>query len=215
MYNPGVKRLIDLLLSLILLIGLSPIMLLTFVILRLTGTKNPIFIQERAGRWETPFNLFKFKTMNELRTPDGKMAGDQVRLTIVGKFLRKYSLDELPQLFNVLMGQMSLIGPRPLFVKYLRFYRSSETKRHSVRPGISGWAQVNGRNNTDWDERLSLDSYYVENISLGLDLKIFYKTIINIILTKDVVVDTPYLIKDLDDERAFDVPNWTSQGHRK
>ena len=211
MYNPGVKRLIDLLLSLILLIGLSPIMLLTFVILRLTGTKNPIFIQERAGRWETPFNLFKFKTMNELRTPDGKMAGDQVRLTIVGKFLRKYSLDELPQLFNVLMGQMSLIGPRPLFVKYLRFYRSSETKRHSVRPGISGWAQVNGRNNADWDERLSLDSYYVENISLGLDLKIFYKTIINIILTKDVVVDTPYLIKDLDDERAFDVGNWESQ----
>jgi undecaprenyl phosphate N,N'-diacetylbacillosamine 1-phosphate transferase len=213
MYNPFFKRLIDLILSLILLIGLSPIMLLTFVILRLTGTKNPIFIQERAGRWEKPFKLFKFKTMNELKTPDGKMAGDQVRLTVVGKFLRKYSLDELPQLFNVLMGQMSLIGPRPLFVKYLRFYRSTEKKRHSVRPGISGWAQVNGRNNSDWDERLSLDSYYVENISLGLDLKIIYKTIINIILTKDVVVDTPYLIKDLDDERAFDVPSWKSQGN--
>ncbi|RZK26930.1 MAG: sugar transferase [Flavobacterium sp.] len=205
MYRSVIKRLIDLLGSLLLLVILSPIMLIIFIALKVTGNGNPIFTQERAGRWEIPFRLFKFKTMIELTTSTGQMASDELRLTTLGKFLRKTSLDELPQLINVLIGQMSLIGPRPLFIKYLSSYRGKEVKRHDVRPGISGWAQVNGRNNATWDERLSLDVYYVENISFGFDLKILYKTIINIILSKDVVVGNPYAMKDLNEERAFDI----------
>lgn len=205
MYKSVIKRLIDFLGSLLLLVILSPVMLIVLIAVKITVNGSPIFTQERAGRWETPFRLFKFKTMTELTTSTGEMASDQLRLTSLGKFLRKYSLDELPQLFNVLSGQMSLIGPRPLFVKYLSSYRGDEVKRHDVRPGISGWAQVNGRNNAGWDDRLALDVYYVENVSFAFDLKILYKTIINIILSKDVVVGHSYAMKDLNEERTFDI----------
>lgn len=205
MYMLKFKRSIDLLLSSVLIILFLPLMLVILMILCFTTGGNPIFIQQRAGKDEKSFLLFKFRTMNGLKTPSGELAEDQFRLTSFGRFLRKSSLDELPQLINVLIGDMSLIGPRPLFVKYLGYYYLAEKKRHSIRPGISGWAQVNGRNNANWDERLKLDIYYVDNLCFRLDMLILYKTVINIILSKDVVVDESYLIKDLDEERSGNV----------
>lgn len=202
MYKIIIKRAIDILISLLLLIALSPLMLLIFLLLLLTSSESPIFTQRRAGRKERPFELFKFRTMNTMADTTGQPAPDQQRLTPRGRWLRKYSLDELPQLINVLRGEMSLIGPRPLFMRYLAYYRTDEQKRHHVRPGISGWAQVNGRNNCCWDDRLAMDVYYVEQLSFSLDLKIFYKTILNILLSKDVVVDESYLIDDLNVERS-------------
>lgn len=205
MYNSKMKRLLDILLALTIFILVSPVMLIILLVLLFTTGGQPIFMQERAGKNEGPFMLFKFRTMNSVKAPDGELASDQVRLTAFGRFLRKSSLDELPQLINVICGQMSLIGPRPLFMRYLDYYRPIEKKRHTVRPGISGWAQVNGRNNANWDERLRMDVFYVENVSFKLDLLIIYKTVINIILSRDVVVDETYLIADLNEERQADV----------
>jgi len=205
MYNSRIKRLLDILLALTIFILVSPVMLIILLVLLFTTGGHPIFMQERAGKNEEPFMLFKFRTMNSVKASDGELASDQVRLTALGRFLRKSSLDELPQLVNVFCGQMSLIGPRPLFMRYLDYYRPIEKKRHSVRPGISGWAQVNGRNNANWDQRLGMDVFYVENVSFKLDVFIIYKTVINIILSRDVVVDETYLIADLNEERHADV----------
>ena len=165
------------------------------------------FLQERPGKGEKIFKVIKFKTMTDERDGEGKLLPDVQRLTKVGKFVRRTSVDELPQLINVFIGDMSLIGPRPLLPEYLPYYTEREHLRHTVRPGITGWAQVNGRNKVKWDERLTLDVYYVEHISFILDCKVIARTIVNVISSKDVVVDPASLGKKLDEERRTQTIN--------
>jgi undecaprenyl phosphate N,N'-diacetylbacillosamine 1-phosphate transferase len=188
MYYPFFKRLIDILVSAILLIVLSPVLIVIYIIL-LIGNGNPMFFQKRTGMNKRLFTLIKFRSMNNKHDSTGKLLPNNLRITATGRVLRKTSLDELPQLINVLKGDMSFIGPRPLFESYLPYYTVEEQVRHTVRPGISGWAQVNGRNLLNWDTKLSLDVYYVRHISFKLDLLIAAKTIINILSAKDVLVD--------------------------
>jgi undecaprenyl phosphate N,N'-diacetylbacillosamine 1-phosphate transferase len=188
MYYPFLKRLIDILVSAVLLVVLSPVLIVIYSML-LISNGNPIFFQKRVGMNKRPFTLIKFKSMNNKHDSAGKLLPNNLRITTTGRVLRKTSLDELPQLINVLKGDMSFIGPRPLFESYLPYYTVEEQVRHTVRPGISGWAQVNGRNLLNWDTKLSLDVYYVRHISFKLDLLITAKTIINIVSAKDVLVD--------------------------
>lgn len=201
MYKNYFKRILDFLLSLILLVILSPIMLLILMLLFLSTRKNPFFIQTRPGLNEKIFRIIKFKTMNEKKDENGKLLPDSLRLTIIGTLIRKTSLDELPQLINVLKGDMSLIGPRPLLLKYLPYYTNEERLRHTLRPGITGWAQINGRNTVNWNERLAYDIDYVKNISLKFDLEILHKTLLKVIVSEDIVVDPESIMKNFDDER--------------
>ena len=145
-----------------------------------------IFRQQRTGRSGIPFDIYKFRTMTDARGPDGTLLPDSERLTTLGRFLRSSSLDELPELFNVLHGDMSVVGPRPLLHKYMSRYTPRQHHRHDVRPGITGWAAVNGRNTTTWEERFELDLHYVENISLALDLQILARTVATVLSTEDV-----------------------------
>ena len=156
------------------------------------------FFQERPGKDEKIFKVIKFKTMTDERDEEGNLLPDELRITKVGKFVRSTSIDELPQLINVLKGDMSFIGPRPLLVKYLPFYSEEERLRHTVRPGISGWAQVNGRNTIGWDKKLAYDVEYVKNLSLMMDIQVLFKTIHNVLARTDVVLQA---IPDLDDYR--------------
>ncbi|NHF61070.1 sugar transferase [Flavobacteriaceae bacterium TP-CH-4] len=202
MYGNGVKRLLDFLVSLVLLVLLSPIFLTVLIILLVTNHGKPFFVQPRPGRDEKTFRLLKFKTMTDARDKNNTLLPDTDRLTKVGIFVRKTSLDEIPQLINVLKGDMSLIGPRPLLMRYLPYYSERERKRHQVRPGITGLAQVSGRNNLNWDDRLAMDVKYVENLSFTLDVKIFFKTIKSVLSSKDIVVDAGAVIPDLDVYRS-------------
>lgn len=188
MYKYFFKRLIDFLAALLGLLLLSPIFIVVTIALLFANQGKPFFLQPRPGKNERIFKIIKFKSMNDKRNKEGKLLQDVERLTKVGSFVRKTSLDEIPQLINVLKGDMSLIGPRPLLIQYLPYYTDKEKLRHSVRPGITGWAQVNGRNNLNWDSRLSYDVYYVENLSFLFDLKIFFKTILKVIKKEDIVV---------------------------
>lgn len=198
MYKRFFKRILDFIISLLALICLSPILLVVTIWLHFTNKgAGAFFLQERPGKDAKIFKIIKFKTMTDERDADGNLLPGALRLTKVGKFVRSTSIDELPQLINVLKGDMALIGPRPLLVKYLPYYSSREKLRHSVRPGVSGWAQIHGRNNLDWDERLELDAWYAENVSIKIDAEIFYYTIINVIRQKDVV-ETPSESHDLD-----------------
>lgn len=171
------KRFVDFVVAFFGLIFLSPLLLLIALLLALVNWGNPFFQQPRPGRDEKVFTLVKFKTMNDRRDTGGKLLPDAARLTALGKLIRKTSLDELPQLYNVLTGDMSLIGPRPLLVAYLPLYNKEQKKRHDVRPGITGWAQVNGRNALSWEEKFSYDVHYVNHLSPKLDLKIILLTI--------------------------------------
>jgi len=188
MYKPIIKPLFDFLAAFIGLLVLSPVFILTMIGLAIANNGKPFFFQKRPGKNEKIFRIIKFKTMNDAKNKSGKLLPDEKRLTAAGKFVRKNSLDEIPQLINVLKGDMSLIGPRPLLVKYLPYYNEREKLRHSVKPGITGWAQVNGRNTVGWDKRLALDVDYVNNISLKLDVKIIMKTIKSILSRKDIVI---------------------------
>jgi len=161
------------------------------------------FFQERPGKNEKLFKVIKFKTMNDQRDDSGNLLPDALRLTNVGKFVRSTSLDEIPQLLNVIKGDMSLIGPRPLLIRYLPYYNERERLRHSVKPGITGWAQVNGRNTVNWNDRIEMDVYYVQNISFSLDVKIIFETIRNVFYRKNVVVDPESIMKNFDDERKL------------
>ena len=183
------------------LLILSPIFIMVTIGLYFANQGKPFFFQTRPGLNEKIFKIIKFKTMNDKKDADGNLLPDAERLTAIGAFVRKTSLDEIPQLINVLKGDMSLIGPRPLLIKYLKFYTEEEKLRHKVRPGITGWAQVNGRNTVEWDTRLKYDIDYVNNISLLFDLKIFILTFLNVIKSKNIVVDPRSIMKDLDDER--------------
>ena len=181
MYAKCFKRIIDLVLSFIALALLLPFLLILTVVGAVAMGGNPFFVQERPGRRdkngnERIFKLIKFRTMSNKRDESGALLPDDVRLNKYGRFLRKTSLDELPELINILKGDMSIVGPRPLLVEYLPYYTSNERRRHNVRPGLTGWAQVNGRNALDWDKRFLYDLEYVDNLSLAFDLKIVFLT---------------------------------------
>lgn len=200
-YITCIKRPIDFFGSLLALIILSPIFVATIIFLYFAnknGWKGVFFVQPRPGKNERIFNIIKFKTMTDERDSEGNLLPDADRLTKVGKLVRSTSIDELPQLINVLIGDMSFIGPRPLLIKYLSYYTEDEKLRHIVRPGISGWAQVNGRNTIDWDKKLLYDIDYVKKISFFFDLKIFIKTIYNVIKRSGIVLQA---IPDLDEYR--------------
>ncbi len=187
MYSKGIKRIIDFTLALIGAIGLSPFFLLIIVWLYFANKGAGVFFaQLRPGKDEKIFKLIKFKTMTNDCDKYGNLLPDVVRLTKIGKFVRSTSLDELPQLINVIKGDMSLIGPRPLLVKYLPLYTEEQKRRHEVRPGITGWAQVNGRNSISWKQKFELDVWYVDNVSLKTDVRILLMTIQKVIQRKDI-----------------------------
>lgn len=177
MYKALFKRIIDFFAALIGLLLLLPIIIIVTIFLAFANDGKPFFFQKRPGKNEKIFKIIKFKTMNDRKDSDGNLLSDAERLTKVGSFVRKTSLDEIPQLINVLIGDMSLIGPRPLLVQYLPLYNDFQKLRHDVRPGITGWAQVNGRNAISWKNKFELDIWYVNNISLLLDIKIVFLTI--------------------------------------
>lgn len=201
MYKNIFKRVLDFSLSLVGLVILSPIFILVTILLFFSNNGKPFFFQKRPGRNERVFYIVKFKTMNDGKDIHGNLLPDSKRLTTVGKFVRKTSLDELPQLINIVKGDMSLIGPRPLLLRYLPYYTEKERMRHTVRPGITGLAQVNGRNTVNWTERLAFDVAYVENLSFKLDLEILYKTVLKVIVSENIVVDPESIMQNFDDER--------------
>lgn len=190
MYKYFFKRLFDILISGMGLIVISPVLLVLAVLIRIKLGSPIIFRQERPGLNEKIFTLKKFRTMTDERDENGNLLPDAQRLTKFGRFLRSTSLDELPELWNIFCGDMSLIGPRPLLISYLPYYTKREQLRHTVRPGLTGLAQISGRNLLEWDKRLEKDAEYVENLSFGLDIKIFFLTIKKVFVREDVVVDT-------------------------
>lgn len=189
-YARFVKRFLDAFLSTGAIIVLSPVLLILTILGAVKMKGNPFFTQKRPGWHEKIFKLIKFRTMDNRKDKDGKLLPDEVRLNAYGRFLRSTSLDELPELINILTGDLSIIGPRPLLVEYLPWYTEEEHHRHDVRPGLTGWAQVNGRNSVDWDKRFQLDLEYVREISFELDLKIFFMTIQKVFNRSDIAEDT-------------------------
>ena len=189
-YRKYFKRPLDLILSLAAIIVLSPLFLLTAILVRLMLGSPVIFKQQRPGLNGKIFTIYKFRTMLDKRDTNGDFLPDELRLTRFGKFLRSTSLDELPELINVLKGDMSIIGPRPLLIQYLSLYDEHQSRRHEVRPGISGWAQINGRNAIGWEEKFNLDVEYVDNISFLLDLKIILLTFKKVIIREGINSDT-------------------------
>lgn len=185
-----IKRTLDIAISFVALVVLSPLMAIFALLILVTDGPPILFRQERAGYKGQPFALIKFRTMRNELGPDDKPLPDLERITSLGRFMRRASIDELPQLWNVLKGDMSVIGPRPLLPEYLPYYSQRELIRHSVRPGITGLAQISGRNTLLWDDRLELDAQYVESWTLSLDFKILFRTIGNVIARKDVI-DVP------------------------
>lgn len=190
MYQKFIKRMFDIVISLTALIVLSPVLLIVAILVRCKLGSPVIFHQERPGYHEKIFGLCKFRTMTDERDENGELLPDAQRLTKFGKILRTTSLDELPELWNILKGDMSLIGPRPLLVSYLPYYTEEEKLRHTVRPGLTGLAQVSGRNLLDWDKRLAKDVEYVKTISFAADLLIFFLTIKKVVIRENVEVDT-------------------------
>ena len=183
------KRLFDIFVSLLLIIIISPVMVVISIFVRIFIGKPIFFSQLRPGFKGRPFLMVKFRTMTNLRNDEGKLLSDEKRITKFGSFLRKSSLDELPELFNVLKGDMSLVGPRPLLMDYLPRYNSHQSKRHNVRPGITGWAQINGRNAISWEDKFNLDVWYVENYSFWLDMRILLITIKKVIKREGISAD--------------------------
>ncbi len=202
-YERYIKRLQAIVLSLIAIIILSPILLITYLLVRVKFGKPVIFIQKRVGKDGKVFDLYKFRTMTNQRDEDGKLLPDDQRLTSFGKKLRSTSLDELPELFNVLKGDMALIGPRPLLVKYLPLYNGEQARRHEVRPGLTGYAQVNGRNAITWEDRFKLDVEYVDNVTFLNDWKIIFKTI-----------KTVFKREGISEEGSATMDEFKGNGHR-
>lgn len=200
------KRILDIVVSALGLLVLSPLMATIALLILVTMGRPVLFKQERVGYLERTFTLLKFRTMREAFDKDGRPLPDAERITPLGTFLRRTSLDELPQLWNVLRGDMSLVGPRPLLPRYLPYYTPRERLRHRVRPGITGLAQVRGRNNLSWDERLELDVTYVEEHNLLLDLKIIMETVVQTLQRKNVVVIPGQVLKPLDECRKYAPP---------
>lgn len=189
MYRNIIKPFFDFSLSLILILILSPIFVLLIVLLYFFNQKNVFFFQERPGKNDRVFKIVKFKTMTDEKDESGNLLPDEFRLTKMGKFVRKTSLDELPQLFNVLKGDMSFIGPRPLLVSYLSLYNDEQKRRHLIKPGITGWAQVNGRNTISWEKKFEYDVWYVDHINFFLDIKILLLTVKKVIKSEGINTD--------------------------
>ncbi|NDV78851.1 sugar transferase [Dysgonomonas sp. 511] len=190
MYKKYIKRGVDFSFSFVGFILLSPIFLLITLFLAIANNGKPFFFQRRPGKNGQIFKVIKFKTMNDKKDKDGNLLSDAERLTSVGTFVRKTSLDEIPQLLNVIKGDMSLIGPRPLLEEYLPLYNETQKRRHEVRPGITGWAQVNGRNAISWDEKFAFDVWYVDNVSFLLDLRILFLTFVKVFRKEGISSDT-------------------------
>lgn len=203
MYKNFFKRIIDFTIVFIALLIIWPILLIITIWLHFANKgAGAFFTQERPGKDGKIFKVIKFKSMTDERDEKGNLLPDTQRLTKVGRFVRSTSIDELPQLINVLKGDMALIGPRPLLPEYLPYYTEREQLRHTVRPGITGWAQVNGRNNVTWDQKLEYDAYYVEHLSFAMDIKVLFATIKNVLERKDVVVVPSTKAGKLNVERA-------------
>lgn len=189
MLKGPVKRLFDFIISQLMIIILSPILFVVWLLARVKLGSPTIFRQERPGRYGKIFTMYKFRSMTDARNGSGELLPDEVRLTGFGKLLRKTSLDELPELFNILKGDMSFVGPRPLLVRYLDRYTPEQARRHEVKPGLTGWAQVNGRNAINWEEKFKLDVWYVDHWNLWLDLKILCLTIIKVFRREGISAD--------------------------
>ena len=189
MYKKYFKRIVDFSISFLGLLVLSPLFLIVIIFLFITNNGNPFFFQNRPGKDGVVFKIVKFKTMNDKKDQNGNLCSDEMRLTKIGSFIRKISLDELPQLVNVLKGDMSLIGPRPLLTNYLHLYTEYQNRRHEVKPGITGLAQVNGRNAISWGKKFDYDILYVDTVSFALDLKIIFLTIKKVILKEGINSD--------------------------
>ena len=202
MYAKYIKRILDFLMAMFGLVFASPILLVVAILVR-TKIGSPIlFMQERPGRNERIFKVYTFRTMTDGKDEKGNLLPDEARLTKFGRFLRSTSLDELPELFNILKGDMSLIGPRPLLVRYLPFYSEEERKRHSVRPGLTGLAQVNGRNALNWEERFAFDLQYVEHCSFCMDAKILFMTVGKVFSRSDTLSGDDQVVEDFDKYRS-------------
>lgn len=186
LYRNFFKPFLDFIISLTAFIILSPLFILTILILSIVNRGSPFFIQMRPGKNQKGFRLIKFKTMNDKKDVEGNILPDSERLTPAGKLIRKTSLDEIPQLLNVIKGDMSLIGPRPLLVEYLPLYDDFQKRRHDVKPGITGWAQINGRNAINWKQKFEYDVWYVDNLSFLLDVKIFFRTIKKVFISEGI-----------------------------
>ncbi len=206
-YKRYIKRPMDFTISLLAIIILSPVLLIVAILVRVKLGSPIIFKQKRPGLNEKIFTIYKFRTMADERDKFGELLPDSVRLTKFGKLLRSTSLDELPELFNILKGDMSMVGPRPLLVEYLPYYTEAEKLRHSIRPGLSGLAQINGRNNLGWDSRLGIDVEYVNNITFLLDMNIILKTVTKAFKQEDITVIDQEFLKDLDYERSLECDN--------
>jgi undecaprenyl phosphate N,N'-diacetylbacillosamine 1-phosphate transferase len=189
MYQIIFKKLIDFLCSLFLILLLSPLIILITIALFFANQGKPFFLQNRPGKHGKLFNIIKFKTMNDKKNDSGNLLSDEIRLTKIGKFVRKTSIDELPQLINVLKGEMSLVGPRPLLPQYLPLYNEFQQRRHEVKPGMTGWAQINGRNAISWSQKFEYDVWYVDNLSFILDIKIVLLTIKKVIKRENISAD--------------------------
>lgn len=186
MYKVAIKRILDLIISLIVLFLSLPILIIVFIILCIQNKGSVVFFQDRPGFREKSFKIIKFKTMTDEKDENGKLLPDADRITKAGSIIRKLSLDELPQLINVLKGDMSLVGPRPLLFKYIKLYSTEQLRRHNQKPGITGWAQVNGRNSISWTKKFELDIYYIDNVSFLLDMKILWLTFLKVIKKEGV-----------------------------
>lgn len=208
MYRKIIKRILDIIFSILLLIILWPLILIIMILIKI-DLGSPIFnIQERPGYKEKMFKLIKFRTMTNEKNKKGQLIDDCERVTKFGNFLRKTSLDELPEFWCILKGDMSFVGPRPLSKEYLPYYTEEEAKRHDVRPGLTGLAQINGRNNLSWEERFEYDLEYIENLSFINDVKIFLTTIKNVIIRKDVIIRGEGEVEDLDETREVQRPEY-------
>jgi undecaprenyl phosphate N,N'-diacetylbacillosamine 1-phosphate transferase len=185
-YKKWIKRLIDIIISLIGIILFSPVFTIILMILMIANKGKPFFFQSRPGKDEKLFSLIKFKTMTDEQDKDGNMLSDEFRMTKIGSFVRRTSLDEIPQLVNVLLGSMSLVGPRPLLIEYLPLYSAEQRKRHTVKPGITGWAQINGRNAISWDEKFKFDIWYADNLCFTLDIKILALTVKKVFRSENI-----------------------------
>lgn len=185
-YRNLIKPTIDVVVSLVVFMVLLPVFLTVLIVLCIANQGSPFFFQLRPGKNQRIFKIVKFKTMNDRKDAEGNLLPDAKRLTAVGKFVRRTSLDELPQLLNVIKGDMSLIGPRPLLVEYLPLYSQQQARRHHIKPGITGWAQVNGRNAISWEQKFDYDVWYVDNLSMGLDVRILWMTVLKVFMSEGI-----------------------------
>jgi len=186
MYKDIFKRLLDIIISIIVIVIAFPIIVLIFILLFFQNNGSPFFFQDRPGQHQKRIKIIKFKSMNDKKDSNNNLLPDNERITKLGAFIRKTSIDELPQLFNVLIGDMSLIGPRPLLFKYIPLFSATQLRRHEVKPGITGWAQINGRNSITWTKKFEFDVYYVDHLSFLLDLKILWLTFLKVLKREDI-----------------------------